>query len=380
MRAGESRRLGPVRQHPLVPLPLERLRELGRPRARDPARVERALRLARAAGEGDRRWRRRARPRVGPCRGSRGRPPPRSSGSGWIGLPWHESAEISSPRSVDRLERTGGAAAPSRSSSAGRQCALRAVEAISTASQPDGDRGVERLLERRSEIEREEEADLHAARISSRRTGRRSSVERAIAKIVREAADVVGDRRLRRDALGERAAELREHARPVDRRQHRQVDARAGSPCRANRTVPRSASSTPPGPRRARARADELPVAVPRRLDERLRPGAVVGDRRPVLEREQRADARVVPEGRVGRAPAPRVDLDDLRARDHAQHVDVVDRHVEEVGVRHPAPPVAARDAGPPQVAPAEIRMPRSAPSARPWTRSRRARDWRRKR
>ena len=49
----ERRGVGPVGKHALVPLPRERLREVVRPRARDPARPQRVLGLARAAGERD---------------------------------------------------------------------------------------------------------------------------------------------------------------------------------------------------------------------------------------------------------------------------------------------------------------------------------------
>ena len=51
--ARERGGLGPVREHTLVPLPVERLGVVVRPGAGDPARALRALRLARAAGERD---------------------------------------------------------------------------------------------------------------------------------------------------------------------------------------------------------------------------------------------------------------------------------------------------------------------------------------
>ena len=72
-------------------------------------------------------------------------------------------------------------------------------------------------------------------------------------------------------------------------------------------------------------------------------------------------------EGAVGCAPAARVDLDHLAACDHPEHVDVVDRHVEQVRVRHPPPPVAARDPGVAEVAAAgdaDAEQPRRAASS----------------
>jgi hypothetical protein len=60
-----------------------------------------------------------------------------------------------------------------------------------------------------------------------------------------------------------------------------------------------------------------------------------------------------VAEGPIRRAPGACVHLDDLAPRDRPQQVDVVDGHVQEVGMRHPAAPVARRDPGRAQVAPA---------------------------
>jgi len=82
----------------------------------------------------------------------------------------------------------------------------------------------------------------------------------------------------------------------------------------------------------------------------RRRPRSLVRNGRAVLERQQRFDRRLVAERRVGDAPRARVHLDDLEAGDGAKEVDMVDRHVEQIRVRHAPAPVARRDPGTAQV------------------------------
>ena len=97
-----------------------------------------------------------------------------------------------------------------------------------------------------------------------------------------------------------------------------------------------------PRPRPAAAGTDELPVAVPRRLLQGLCPRALVRDGRAVVEREQGGHRRVVLERPVRRSPAARIDFHNFRARDHAHEIDVMDRHIQQIRVRHPATPVTA--------------------------------------
>ena len=167
-----------------------------------------------------------------------------------------------------------------------------------------GDGGVEGLLERAVRIEREEEADLHTARTSSTRTGRRSSVERARAKMTREAAEVVGGRALRLLTGADRAAELGEDAEPVDRPQRGQRDAGGALAVAAEPDGSPQGVVDASDPGGAAPGADELPVAVPRRLEVWLGPRALVGDGRAVVERHERRHRGVMGEGAVGRAPA----------------------------------------------------------------------------
>ena len=211
--------------------------------------------------------------------------------------------------------------------------------------------GVERLLERAIGEERQEEPDLHAASSSSTRTGRRSSVERAIARIVARLLTLSAAVGFGLLAGGDGSPELGEDAAPVDPPQRRQLDPRRPlamppEPHHSEQGVVDAA-----GPGGTTALAEELPVAVPRRLGERLGPRPLVGDRRAVGEGEQGRDGGVVLERGVGHVPATGVDFGDLLSGDHPHQVDVVDRHVEEVRVRHLPAPVAAGDPRVAQVA-----------------------------
>jgi hypothetical protein len=67
-----------------------------------------------------------------------------------------------------------------------------------------------------------------------------------------------------------------------------------------------------------------------------------------------------VPKWRVGHRPGARVRLD-LAAGDRAQQVDVVDGHVEQVGMPHPGEPASCGDLGGAQVAPARDADPEEA-------------------
>ena len=224
---------------------------------------------------------------------------------------------------------------------------------ISTYSHPAAAAQSSASSSDRSAYEREEETDLHV-------TGTPSSADRPTLlgragerEDHGKAAQVVGGRALRLLAARVHATQLREHAEPVESPQRGQPDPPGRLPMPAE--LHRSAHGVVDAarPRRAPPGAEELPVAVPRGLRERLGPRSLVRDRRAVGEGEQRLHRGIVLERPVGRAPASRIDLDDLGARDHAQHVDVMDRHVQEIRMGHPATPVAARDPGIAQVAPA---------------------------
>ena len=329
VRAGERGRLGPVREHALLPLPVERLRELGRPRARDPARVERALRLAGAPRERDHRLD----PELG------GEPDGVAEVAVGRAAISARGGRVAVARERRELEPAlgdgrGEPRAPRRPRGARRDGSggsRRRGDLDGFAARRDG--GVERVLERQVGEEREEEADLHAPRIPD--ADRPALLGRARDREDRaEAVDVVGDGRLGRDPRRARGGARRA------RRAGRRPGAPAGR--RARPAAVRANARSPQGvvdaarPGRAAARADELPVAVPRGLRERLGPRALVGDRCPVGEREQRADVGSCLKGESG-ARQPRASTSATsRPGDHPQHVDVVDRHVEEVRVRHP--------------------------------------------
>ncbi len=152
--------LRPVRQHALVPLPVERVREVVRPRAGHPARPLRRLRLARAARERD------------DGRDARARGAAHRVAEVAVGLLRDVTVRVQRVR-VTRQRRD---LQPVRG---GSRCdVLAAVR----AGRRDLDRlaaciprSPERIAERPVVEERQEEPELHGL------TGLRSSIERAIA-------------------------------------------------------------------------------------------------------------------------------------------------------------------------------------------------------
>ena len=182
---------------------------------------------------------------------------------------------------------------------------------ISTVSQPAATAASSASSSGRSEKSARKRPIFMRARTSSRRTGRRSSVERASAKMTREAA--AGCRPPSTPAAHRRAIARRSSARTPSRSTARNDGQRDPAGALAVAAEPRrfrAARRRRPRPGGAAALADELPVAVPRRLDVRLGPRALVGDRRAVVERQQRRHGRVVlrraRRGRSSRARRPR--------------------------------------------------------------------------
>ena len=215
---------------------------------------------------------------------------------------------------------------------------------------------------------------------SSTRTGRRSSVERAIARIVARLLTLSAADDFRLLTGGNGAPELGQDAAPVDPPQRREPDPSSSLSMPREPHDPEQRVVDAARPRCTTALAEELPITVPRRLGERLGPRPLIGDRRPVGERQERRDGGIVLERGVGHVPAARVDLDHLQPGDHPDEIDVVNRHVEEIRMRHPAPPVAAGDPRVAQIAATRDPDAEQAPERAAATRSWNARGWRRKR
>ena len=180
--AGERGRLGPVGEHARVPLPGERLGEVRRPRVRHPTRAKRALGLARAAGE-------RHHGRDTELGGEpNGVAKCAVGGPGYVCLRVQRVAVAGERRDREPALPDGGRE-PRPLPGVGEQSGGAAVRARLTGLDLDGgapgdDRRVECRLQRAVVKEREEQADRHEPSTSAMSTGRRSSVERAMASVV----------------------------------------------------------------------------------------------------------------------------------------------------------------------------------------------------
>ena len=254
-------------------------------------------------------------------------------------------------RGARKRPRAVGVARGARRAGSGSSCA---PDTISTALAAGRGGCVESLLERPVGVQRQEEPDLHAAQHLRDADGPALLGRAGEREDHGEAAQVVGGRALRLLAGGERPTQLREHAEPVDcpQRGQRAPAARARgagrtAPCRAGRRRRRPTTSPVRGSRGAPSRRSTTSATS----GSAHVPSYATGV--PSSSVSSATTVGIVLERRVRHPPAARVDLDDLRAGDHAEHVDVVDRHVEEIRVGHPATPVAAGDPRVAQVAPA---------------------------